>query len=259
MTNRADRANFTGQTVVITGNPQGLGTGIARRFAQAGAAVVFADHNPDAGERAAAALAQEGLNAGFASLDVRDASQVNAFVQKLVADRGRIDVWINNAAIICEGAAETLPPDSWRDSIDFILSGAFYCAQAAGGQMISQGKGVIVNIAAVDGHQSIEGRVAYSAANGGLMTLTQALGIEWARRGVRVVGIAPGLVPGDPVRGVLDVRASAAVYERRTPMHRLPAITELAEAVLYLASDEASYIVGETMRVDGGWLAYQLF
>lgn len=126
--------------------------------------------------------------------------------------------------------------------------------------MLEQGLGVIVNIASVGGIQHIEGRVAYSVPKAGLIMLTQALGIEWAKRGVRVVGIAPGVVMTEMVQKSLDEgTASLDAYLRRTPMRRLGSIEEIAEAVLFLASDQASYIVGEVMRVDGGWAAYQLF
>lgn len=120
--------------------------------------------------------------------------------------------------------------------------------------------GIIVNMASLTGYLAVEGRVAYTAAKAGLIMLTQALGIEWADRGVRVVGLAPGVVLTEMVeKGLAEGTASQEMYERRTPMRRLGTPQEIAEAVLYLASDEASYIVGEVLRVDGGWGAYQLF
>jgi NAD(P)-dependent dehydrogenase (short-subunit alcohol dehydrogenase family) len=141
-----------------------------------------------------------------------------------------------------------------------MLSGAFYCSQAAGRRMLDRGAGVIVNIASVNGYFPIEGRVAYSVAKAGLVMLTQALGIEWASRGVRVVGVAPGVVMTELVaRAVATGAASVETYERRTPMRRLGDVEEVAEAVAFLTSDEATYITGETLRVDGGWSAYQLF
>jgi NAD(P)-dependent dehydrogenase (short-subunit alcohol dehydrogenase family) len=141
-----------------------------------------------------------------------------------------------------------------------MLSGAFYCAQAAGRQMLAQGSGVIVNIASVQGYQYIEGRVANSVSKAGLIMLTEALGIEWAGRGVRVVGVArAGVLTGQVRQEIAEGTASLEAYERRTPLHRLGTVEEIAEAVLFLASDEASYITAETLRVDGGWVAYQFF
>lgn len=250
---------FSGKTVVITGAGRGLGLGMARRFGQAGAHSVIAEIDAETGPRAAETLRGEELSVSFEPLDVRDPAQSAALVDKLVKERGQIDVWVNNAGVAHKGPAETLPRAGWDESIAVMLSGAFYCAQAVGRQMLAQGRGVIINVASVNGYQAIEGRVAYSAAKAGLIMLTEALGIEWARRGVRVVGIAPGVVMTDLVRkGIAEGTASIEAYERRTPMGRLGTVEEIAEAVLYLASDEASYVVGETMRVDGGWVAYQL-
>ena len=126
--------------------------------------------------------------------------------------------------------------------------------------MLARGWGIIVNMASVNGYLAVEGRVAYSTAKAGLIMLTQALGIEWANRGVRVVGLAAGVVLTEMVeKGLAEGTALLEAYERRTPMRRLGTSQEIAEAVLYLASDEASYIVGEVLRVDGSWGAYQLF
>jgi NAD(P)-dependent dehydrogenase (short-subunit alcohol dehydrogenase family) len=169
-------------------------------------------------------------------------------------------VWVNNAGIAHKAPAESLPLEAWDESLAVMLSGVFYCSQAAGRQMLAQGSGVIVNVASVGGIKHIEGRVAYSVPKAGVIMLTQALGIEWAKRGVRVVGIAPGVVMTEMVqKGIDEGTARMDAYIRRTPMRRLGTIEEIAEAVFFLASDEAAYIVGEVMRVDGGWAAYQLF
>lgn len=251
---------FSGKTVVVTGAGRGLGLGMARRFGQAGAHAVIAEIDPEIGAEAAETLRGEGLSASFEPLDVRDPAQSVALVEKVVNERGRIDIWINSAGVAYKGQAETMAREQWEESIAVMLSGTFYCAQAVGRHMLAHGRGVIVNVASIAAYQFVEGRVAYSVSKAGLVMLTEALGIEWAKRGVRVVGIAPGVVMTDMVRqGIAEGTASVGAYERRTPMHRLGTVEEIAEAVLYLASDEASYVVGETMRVDGGWVAYQLF
>ena len=251
---------FSGKVVVITGAGRGLGLGMARRFGQEGAHVVIAELDPGTGKSAATVLQAEGFQVSFEPLDVRDPDQSVALVDRLVQDRGHIDVWVNNAGVAYKAPAESISISAWDECIAVMLSGAFYCSQAVGQQMLEQGSGVIVNIASVGGIQHIEGRVAYSVPKAGLIMLTQALGIEWAKRGVRVVGIAPGVVMTEMVqKGIDEGTASIDAYLRRTPMRRLGSIEEIAEAVLFLASDQASYIVGEVMRVDGGWAAYQLF
>lgn len=248
------------RVVVITGAGQGLGLAFARRFAQAGAHVVIAEANPATGHAAAEALRAEGFSAQFEPLDVRQPQQSAALVDTLAGRHGRIDVWINNAGISRLGPAETLPLADWDDSIAVMLSGAFYCAQAVGRHMLARGAGVIVNIASVTGMAHHHHRAAYSVAKAGVIALTEALGVEWAGRGVRVVGVAPAVVLTEMVRATVAAgQGTLDVFERRTPMRRLGAPEEIAEAVFFLASDEASYITAETMRVDGGWIAYQMF
>jgi NAD(P)-dependent dehydrogenase (short-subunit alcohol dehydrogenase family) len=253
-------APLTQKTVIVAGNGRGLSPGIAHRFGQAGAHVVIADTDARTGEDTARALQGEGFSAAYEVLDLRDQSQVTALVRRVVEDRERIDVWVNNLSVARKGAAEALTREAWQESVDTILSGTFYCSQAAGRHMLAQGRGVIVNVTSVDGYQAIEDNAASCAAHAGLVMLTQALGIEWASRGVRVVGIAPGALTTDFAQdGANEGSDVGRAYERRTPQRRIGAVEEVAEAILYLTSEEASYVTAETMRVDGGWTAYQLF
>lgn len=248
------------QVVVITGAGRGLGLGMARRFGREGAHVVLAEREVALGAAAAEALRAEGLNASFEVLDVRDAAMSIALAEAVTRAHGRIDAWINNAGVSHLGPAESLSQLDWDDSIATMLSGTFYCCQAAGRHMLARGAGVIVNIASVTGLMHETGRAAYSTAKAGVIALTEALGIEWAKRGVRVVGIAPGVIMTEMVQQTIaDGQGTQAAWERRTPMRRLGSIDEVAEAAVFLSSAEASYIVGETLRVDGGWAAYQLF
>ena len=252
--------SFDQQIVVITGAGRGLGLGMAQRFGQAGPQVILAEVDAPLGQEAAAQLQRDGLTAHFMPLDVRDPAQSCALVEAVVKTYGQLDVWINNAGISTIAPAETLAIADWDALVAVNLSGVFYCAQAAGQQMLAQGKGVIINLASITGLLHIEGRAAYSVTKAGVVALTEALGIEWARRGVRVVAIAPGVVATPMAQAVFDQGIAArTTYERRTPMHRLGTVAEIAEAALFLASDEAAYITAETLRVDGGWTAYQLF
>jgi len=251
---------FAGTTVVITGAARGLGRGMAIRFARAGAHVLIADVDRQAGMDAAAAIRGDGLEASFEPLDVRDPRQSLALVDKLVRGRGSVDVWVNNAGVEHNGPAEMLSEGDWSESFAVMASGTFFCSQAVGRHMLTRRKGVIVNIASVNAYNVIEGRAAYCTAKAAVVMLTQALDVEWAGRGVRVVGIAPGVVRTELVERIIaEGWASEHLYRRRTPMHRLGTIEEIADAVLFLASDRARYITAETLRVDGGWVAYQLF
>lgn len=252
--------SFAGKTVVITGAGSGLSQGIARRFSDAGARIVIAGLDAVGGARSVDALQRGGAVASYEALDVRDPAQSRALVEKLTTAFDSLDVWVNNAAVVHHAPAETLDPAQWDESLGVLLSGAFYCAQAVGQYMLRRGQGVIVNVASVDGYQAVEGRVATSTAMAGLVMLTQALGIEWARHGVRVTGVAPGVVvaPSQPGHGAASLEGMD-VSPNRIPLRRPGTPDEIAEAVFYLASPEAAYVVGETLRVDGGWTAYQLF
>ena len=257
---RVPEETFEGATVVITGGGRGLGLGMARRFAQAKAHVVIGDIDRVAGANSAHVLCSEGLVATFEPLDVRDPVQSSTLVEKLVAERGAIDVWVNNAGVEYNAPAEDLSRRDWDETLDVMVSGTFFCSQAVGRHMLARGRGVIVNVASVNAFKALEGRVAYCTAKAAIVMLTQALGVEWARRGVRMVGVAPGVVRTELVERIMkEGWASEQLYKRRTPMHRLGTVEEIAEAVLFLAGNHATYITAETLRVDGGWDAYQLF
>jgi NAD(P)-dependent dehydrogenase (short-subunit alcohol dehydrogenase family) len=245
---------FTGKVVVIASNAGELGLVLARSFAEAGSrAVVVAAPGREGDAVIASALHGEELAIMHEELNVRDPAKSAALVDRLVEQFGHVDVWVNAFTISNPGSsirqalgpAEIVASSTWDESIASILSSAFYCAQAVGRQMLSQGHGVIANLASVTGFKVVEGDVTGSVAHAGLMSLTKALGVEWAGRGVRVVGVA------------LPLELEEA--SRRTPLRRAVTAPQIAEALLYLTSDEATYVTAETISVDGGWSAYQLF
>lgn len=237
---------LSGRMAVVTQAGGGLGFDIARRFAQAGAHVVVADREPPLARTAASALAREGLSASFAALEPRDPSHSTALVDALVHERGIPDVWVNQAAGFVERvAAENLSRQRWEETVAERLSGVLYCCQAVGRKMLARGRGVIVNMTSSEGLRPIEGRTAEGIAAAALMALTRSLGVEWARRGVRVVGVAMG--------------PELAPSLRRIPLRRPIRTEEVCEVVLFLASEAAGHVVAETLRADGGWSVYQLF
>lgn len=246
---------FQDQVVVVTGAGRGIGYALAERFASEGAKVVIAEINAEAGQASAAKL-----NATFENLDVRDASAVKRAVDSIMARHGRIDVWVNNAGVAHKGLAVDLEPEDWDADIGVMLSGAFYCAHYVGKVMIGQGSGAMVNVASVNGLFAQKARAPYCSAKAGLIMLTKVLASEWAEHGVRVNGVAPGVVMTALVQqGIDQGLVTEQTYLSRIPMGRLGSLNEVVEAVTFLASSEASFITGEVMRVDGGWTAYHLF
>lgn len=246
---------FQNQVVVVTGAGRGIGYALAERFSAEGANVVIAEKDPQTG----AASAQK-LNAAFEQLDVSDAAEVAKVVDSVVARHGHIDVWINNAGIAHKGYAVQLEPADWDADIGVMLSGAFYSARYVGPVMMRQRSGNMVNIASVNGLLAQKGRAPYCSAKAGLIMLTKVLASEWAEHGVRVNAVAPGVVMTELVQqGIQQGLVTEQTYLSRTPMGRLGELNEVVEAVTFLASDEASYVTGEVLRVDGGWTAYHLF
>jgi len=248
---------FTGKVVVVTGSSGGIGFEIARHFAGEGAKVVT---NGRTVARAAAAAAQIRAFGGEAVPVGADVSTWTG-AQQLMGDAtsayGGVDILINNAGISMIASAEELDPKEWERAITTNLSGPFFCARAAHPSMKDRGGGVIVNIGSVAGHVGFPLRAAYCAAKHGLVGLTKTLALDWVDAGIRVVQIDPAYI-----KTPLDVGDQAtagyddAAISRRTPMGRFGTVSEVAAAVLLVASPDASYLTGSCVVVDGGWLAY---
>ena len=165
-----------------------------------------------------------------------------------------MDIWINNAGVALHGPSDSLSLESWQKSIDIMLSGTFFGCQAAGQAMIAQRGGTIINIASVNGLVAQAGRAAYCAAKAGVIRLTEVLGVEWASHGIRVNAIAPSVVLTDLARTTIsNGMATMEGYIERTPAHRLSEVSDVVYALMYLASNQASYLTGQTLLVDGGW------
>ncbi|MCK4273308.1 MAG: 3-oxoacyl-ACP reductase FabG [Dehalococcoidales bacterium] len=246
------------KAALVTGASRGIGQAIALALAGEGADVAL---NCSTSVKAAEEVAQEitglGRRAMVVQADVADKAAVDEMVKKVVAEFGRIDILANNAGMSVVGASEELEEKRWRQGIDVMLTGVFFCSQAAGKEMIKQRSGKIINIASVNGIGAFPERVCYSSAKAGVMQLTKVLGCEWARYNINVNAIAPGYIK---TRLVTDLLAKGVYDEKelanRTPAGRLGECEEVADAAVFLASEESKYIVGQTIVVDGGWSAY---
>jgi 3-oxoacyl-[acyl-carrier protein] reductase len=249
-----------GRVAVVTGAGRGLGAAIAEELAARGATVVVADVDRELATATAEQIASTGeplRRASSAACDVSDPAAVAALFDAVVAEHGRIDVLVNNAGVGAVAPSEELSLEVWSRTLAVNLTGTFLCAQAAARHMLPAGRGVIVNVGSVFAATGMPMRAAYAASKHGVVGLTKVLGTEWATRGIRVVALDPAYV-----RTALDdadQRAggyTAEDIERRTPMGRYAEPAEIARVVAFLASDDASFITGSEVAVDGGWLAY---
>lgn len=252
-----------GRVAIVTGAASGIGKAIADRFAREGAVVIIADKNEPAIRLAVAEIeAAGGQVAGF-TVDVTDRERIREFIGQVVEAHGRIDILVNNAGITRYRPFLTAAEEDWDLVLDVDLKGVFFCVQAAAPQMIRQRYGKIVSISSALGtgttpHNtagSPAGSSAYAAAKAGVIQLTKTLARELGPHGINVNCVAPGtfLTPlTAATRTPQEVAEHIAFRTKTVVLNRLGELEELARAVLFLASDEASYITGHTLPVDGG-------
>lgn len=246
------------KVAIVTGAGRGIGFGIAERFAREGAEVVIGELVEERGRKAAEQLAEAGLHARSHPLDVTQAESCAQITQYTLSEYGRIDVLVNNAGLFFLHKSEEMPEDRWRIQIDVMLNGAFFMTQAvARDAMIPQRSGSIVNIASIGGMGGWPMRSAYNAAKAGLIMLTEVLATEWAQYNIRLNCISPSVTRTEMMANLIrDGAVSEAKYASRTPLGRVAEVREIADAVLFLASERAGFITGENLRVDGGWVPY---
>jgi 3-oxoacyl-[acyl-carrier protein] reductase len=238
---------------IVTGSSSGIGRAVAAELLARGMSVVVTSRSQ---ERAGATAAELGERAFGVGAELTDPAAPAALVDRALARFGRLDVLVNNAGAGQIADSETLAVEDWQRIIDLDLTAAFLCAQAAARPMLAAGRGVIVNISSLAGHIGLPRRAAYTAAKHGLEGLTKTLAVEWARRGVRVVSVAPAYVATELLAGTSKAGGfTLDDVAGRTPMRRLAEPEEVARTVAFLASDDASFVTGSSVRVDGGWLA----
>ena len=247
--------DFNGKTVLITGASYGLGEQFAYAFADAGADLVLTARSQDLVENVGSLCREKGSKVTVVCGDVSVEDDVINVVNQGITNHGKIDVLINNAGIAdMRGLApEHFDSETFNRIVSVDLVGAFYYARECGRNMLENGSGSIVNIGSILGSGGSEnGVIAYSAAKGGLRNMTLQLGTEWADRGVRVNSVSPGFIVTEMTRPALEALGMDKWIASRTPMRRVGESEEVTNAVMFLASDLASYITGVDLLVDGG-------
>ncbi len=246
-----------GKVAIITGASKGIGRGCAKRFAAEGAAVVIADVIDDQGTAVAAEIESDGGRALYKRTDIGDPQQVTALVQAAVDTYGGLDVSLNCAGVIPIDGSDVLETEEseWDRVVGINLKGTFFVCQAAAREMVMRGAGSIINIASVTAVMAIGNQAAYVASKAGVNGLTKSMAIGLAHRGVRVNAIGPGSIETDMAAVVLSDEESFARVMSRTPLHRMGQPEDIAGTALFLASDDSSYITGQTIYVEGGRLA----
>ncbi len=249
----ADR-RFEGRVAIVTGAGQGIGRAIAERFAADGAAVAVADLNAETAGDVVREIESAGGRAIAVQTDVTKPADADRLASETQAQLGRVDALVNNAGILRSTRAADVSPEEWHLVVDANLTGAFLCARAAYPALKASGHGRIVNLASMAGRAtSTLGGVHYTTAKAGVLGLTRHLAREWARDGITVNAISPGIVDTPMVRGSTDEARMAQVLAS-IPLGRLADPAEIAALVCFLASDEAAYITGTNVDIHGGEL-----
>jgi gluconate 5-dehydrogenase len=251
-----DQFNLQGKVALVTGAGRNLGKAIALAFAEAGADVALTSRSLPEIEKTAEEIRVQGRRALAAAMDVTDYSQIQRAVERVIAEFGRIDILVNNAATRSHKPLLEMDEQEWRSVIDTNLTGAFLCCKAVGPFMVRQGGGRVINISSRAGIRGRADVTAYCASKGGLNQLTLALALEWAPYNILVNAVAPGILNTD--RAYAGATAIPTIPKERLaeiPLKRAAELSEVVPLVLYLAAEASSCTTGQVMVIDGGCTA----
>lgn len=249
---------LTGKVALVTGAQRGMGKADALALARQGATVVVTDIEVQACQAVADEIKRVGGKASAYAMDVSSKKQVDAVFDAVIKEWKKLDILVNNAGVFLPKPALELTEQDWQKTIDINLKGYFLCAQRAAKEMVKQKYGRIINIASIASGQvgvGFMGSAHYSATKGGVIGMTETMALEWGPLGITVNAIGPGAIDTPMVAGIKSSPEAMKMITNRVPLKRMGTPEEIAAAVVFLASDEASYVNGATLFVDGGYLA----
>lgn len=248
----------TGRCALVTGAASGIGQQIAQALAQQGAEVCIVDRNGPAAEATAQAIRASGGRAQALVLDLADSGAVQAALARHLAQQGPVDILINNAGVVSTQPVDAVSLALWQSTLAVNLTAPMLLTQAVLPGMREKGWGRVVNVSSISGVRAGTGRLAYGSSKAALIAMTAQFAIEVAEQGITVNAIAPGFVDTPMIR-TLHGSSKASTYLDVCPMHRFCSPQEVASAALFFASEQASFITGQTLGVDGGYLASGLY
>ena len=248
----SDYLGLAGRVCVVTGAGSGIGRAIALGFAALGAKVAVLDRDGAAAQLSVDQIIELGGTAIAIDCDVSDAASVDAAAVRSAAEFGPCDVLVNNAGVLRPGTLDSLTLDAWNTMIGVNLTGYFLCAQIFGRQMMAQGRGALVHTASVAASHPAGGSGAYSVTKAGVAMLSQQLAIEWGAHGIRSNSVSPGLTLTPMTHAAYTRPGTSERRNKAIPAGRVGQPEDVAQAVLFLASDRAAYITGTDLTVDGG-------
>jgi 2-deoxy-D-gluconate 3-dehydrogenase len=243
------------QKILVTGGSKGIGKDIAIAFAKLGADVIITGRDEGSLSSATAELKTINPHCSYLAADVQDVQSVYNAVDKAVSTLGGLDILVNNAGINIPKPALEVTEEDWDQVLDTNLKGTFFCAQRAGKYMTAKGRGRVINIVSQMAFVGYIKRSAYCSSKGGAVQLTKALAVEWAPHNVKVNAVAPTFIETDLTNNMFQDQDFYRDVMSRIPLGKLAQPSDVTGAVLFLASDMASFITGETIKVDGGWTA----
>jgi len=248
--------NLKNKVAIVTGSRRGIGKAIALALAKAGANIVVSDINLDDCNKLVEEIKAINGNALAVKTDVSNPEDVSQMINLTTEKFGKVDILVNNAGIYMQKSLTDVTEQDFDRTLDINLKGVFLCSKAVVPEMIKQGKGKIINIASIAGQVGFANSSAYCASKGAIINITRELALELAQYKINVNAIGPGVIETDMTKNLLKNKATKEALLANIPLNRIGKPEDIANAALFLASDNSDYITGITLFVDGGWLAH---